>query len=32
MTKYNANLNLINNPKYGLKLDLEEVGKELGGI
>lgn len=31
MTKYNVGLNLSSS-RFGLKLDLEEVGDELGGI
>lgn len=31
MTKYNVTLNLTSN-KYGIKLELDGVGKELGGI
>lgn len=31
MTKYNVTLNLSSS-KYGLKLDIEDVGKEIGGI
>lgn len=31
MNKYNVTLNLSSN-RYGLKLDLEEVGEELGSI
>lgn len=31
MNKYNVTLNLTSS-RYGLKLDLEEVGDDLGGI
>lgn len=31
MTKYSVNLNLSSS-KYGIKLEIEKVGKELGGI
>lgn len=31
MTKYNINLNLSSN-RYGIKLEFEGIGKELGGI
>ena len=31
MTKYNVKLGLSNS-RFGLKLDLEEVGEELGSI
>lgn len=31
MTKYEANLNLTSS-KFGLKLDIDKIGKELAGI
>lgn len=31
MTKYNINLNLSSS-KYGLKLDIGDIGKEMGSI
>jgi hypothetical protein len=31
MTKYSVSLNLSSS-KYGIKLELEKIGKELGGI